>query len=81
MDGKAILDTNIVVRLLNGNPKAKARIDAIDETFLPCIVVGELIYGAVNSQHVQQNCSELMTSSQNPLCFRSNWKLRAFTED
>jgi len=42
MNGKYLLDTNIVVALFANDELVKARIAEADEVFIPSIAVGEL---------------------------------------
>jgi tRNA(fMet)-specific endonuclease VapC len=55
MNGRFLLDTNVVVRLLNGDVNVRRQMDNAEEPLLSTIVVGELFYGAYKSQAVQQN--------------------------
>jgi tRNA(fMet)-specific endonuclease VapC len=55
MSGRCLLDTNIVVRLLNGDADVDRQMDDSDEPFLSTIVLGELFYGAYRSQAVERN--------------------------
>lgn len=58
MSGKVLLDTTIVIRLLNDNQRVQSRIVHF-EIYLPCIVVGELAFGANKSGRVQHNLDRL----------------------
>jgi tRNA(fMet)-specific endonuclease VapC len=55
MSGRFLLDTNIVIRLLNGDVAVGNRMDNADEPFLSVVVLGELFYGAYKSQAVRKN--------------------------
>lgn len=55
MNGRFLLDTNIVVRLLNGDINVLNRMDSAEQPFLSTIVLGELFYGAYKSQAAQRN--------------------------
>jgi predicted nucleic acid-binding protein len=46
---RAGLDSNIAIAVLNGNPQALARFRQEGPVALPAVVVGELLYGALNS--------------------------------
>ena len=47
----AALDTNTAIDLLNGVPDTFASLKAYDLICLPATVVGELLFGAANSQN------------------------------
>lgn len=55
MAGKFLLDTNIVIALFNGESQVIKKINQAEELFLPAIVLGELYYGAMNSQRRKEN--------------------------
>jgi tRNA(fMet)-specific endonuclease VapC len=66
MNGKYLLDTNIVIAIFAGDPDVLEPLVQSNETFLPTVVLGELYYGARKSTHVEANISridELATSS------------------
>jgi tRNA(fMet)-specific endonuclease VapC len=73
MSGKIVLDTNISIKFLNGDKNIENIILKYHEVYLPVIVVGELVFGALNSSHPEQNlarhqkfirCSILLTISE-----------------
>jgi tRNA(fMet)-specific endonuclease VapC len=55
MNGKHLLDTNIVVALFKNDDNVRNQIAASAEVFVPAIAVGELYYGAQHSAHVEKN--------------------------
>ncbi|HEY4613585.1 MAG TPA: type II toxin-antitoxin system VapC family toxin [Bacteroidota bacterium] len=59
MDGKVLLDTNIVIALFGGDALVRKQISRITEVFIPSIVLGELYYGAFKSKLVQSNFDRL----------------------
>lgn len=59
MNGKYLLDTNIVVALFANDELVKARIAEADEVFIPSIAVGELFYGAWKSERVEENLKRI----------------------
>ena len=59
MNGKYLLDTNIVIAIFAGDPGVLDRIARSNEVFLPTIVCGELYYGARKSTHVVANISRI----------------------
>jgi len=52
---KIIIDTNIAIKLLNGDTKVSSELVKYKILFLPIIVCGELLYGAINSSRSEQN--------------------------
>ncbi len=55
MSGKIALDTGIAIKFLNGDKTIEGFLSKYSEIYLPVIVVGELIFGALNSKHTEQN--------------------------
>lgn len=55
MSGKVAIDTNIAIKLLNGDEAIDRCLSEYSEICLPVIVVGELLFGALNSKHAEQN--------------------------
>jgi tRNA(fMet)-specific endonuclease VapC len=50
-----LIDTNVIVKLLNGNAEADKLFDSLDEVHVSVITVGELIYGAHKSTRKVEN--------------------------
>ncbi len=66
MNGKYLLDTNIVIALFAGEASVQAKIAQASEVFIPSIVFGELYYGALKSGRAKANThrvDELLASS------------------
>jgi tRNA(fMet)-specific endonuclease VapC len=59
MNGKYLLDTNIIVGLFAKEPKIHTHIAKAEEILIPCIAVGELYYGAWKSKHKEKNLEQL----------------------
>jgi tRNA(fMet)-specific endonuclease VapC len=59
MNGKYLLDTNIVIAIFNQESIVLKKLAETNEVFLPVIVVGELCYGAYKSKHSQKNLEKL----------------------
>jgi len=55
MSGKLAIDTNIAIKFLNGDKHIDNFLSKYSEIYLPVIVAGELIFGALNSKHSEQN--------------------------
>jgi tRNA(fMet)-specific endonuclease VapC len=55
MDGKYLLDTNIVIALFARDASVQKHLGQADEIFLASVVLGELYYGAENAAHSETN--------------------------
>jgi tRNA(fMet)-specific endonuclease VapC len=60
MNGNSVaLDTNQAIAILNGQSGIEAWLKQFQTIYLPVIVVGELRYGAANSQNVSGNSERI----------------------
>jgi tRNA(fMet)-specific endonuclease VapC len=59
MDGRYLLDSNIVIAALSSDADVLKRIDDADECFVSAIVLGEMLYGALNSANTPTNLDRL----------------------
>jgi len=59
MAGKALLDTNVIIRLFDSDPELLDLKVQRGESLLCSVVLGELYFGAYNSQAVQKNLARL----------------------
>ncbi len=50
-----ILDTNSVIAYLNGDAEVARKIELIPELLLPSVVIGEMVYGAMQSARREDN--------------------------
>ncbi len=55
MDGKFLLDTNIIIKLFRGDKSIENAIISAELIFVSSIVVGELFHGAYLSQEIDLN--------------------------
>jgi tRNA(fMet)-specific endonuclease VapC len=55
MNGKYLLDTNIIVALFKNDQSVQDQIAATPEVFVPSIALGELYFGANRSARVEEN--------------------------
>lgn len=55
MSGRSLLDTNVVIALLEGEPVVQDQFAQADEVFVSSIVLGELYFGAGKSGRPQAN--------------------------
>ncbi len=59
MNGKYLLDTNLVIALFAGESPITKRLRDVEEIFIPSIVMGELYYGARKSSRAEENIARL----------------------
>jgi tRNA(fMet)-specific endonuclease VapC len=55
MSGKYLIDTNIIIALLNNDPQVIVHFQDANGIFLPSITLGELFLGALKSSNVISN--------------------------
>jgi tRNA(fMet)-specific endonuclease VapC len=56
-----LLDTNVIIRLLNGNQEITSRLLQMEKICMSSVVLGELIYGAEKSGKVEENRRNVLT--------------------
>jgi tRNA(fMet)-specific endonuclease VapC len=59
MNGKYLLDANLVIALFAGEPAVTKRLREAEEIFIPSIAMGELYYGAHKSSRAEENIARL----------------------
>jgi len=59
MNGKYLLDTNIVIALFAQETSVQQQLANTTETFIPSVVIGELYYSAYKSARVAANVSRI----------------------
>jgi len=59
MNGKFLLDTNIVIAFLT-DEKSIRRPNRSDQLYVSCTVIGEMFYGALNSNQIEENIDRLV---------------------
>jgi len=59
MNGRYLLDTNIVITLFDEDRKVINRVNQAREVYLPAIVIGELYYGAYYSKREEENVRKI----------------------
>jgi len=59
VNGKLLLDTNVIIALFAKDPQIHNRIFNAEELFVPCIAIGELYFGAYKSLKVQENINRI----------------------
>jgi tRNA(fMet)-specific endonuclease VapC len=57
--GRVLLDTNIVIALLEGDAEVLSNLDLASEVFLSAVVVGELFFGAAKSGRPAENAARV----------------------
>ena len=55
MNGRYLLDTNIIIALFAQEETVRQRLSEASEVLVSCIVMGELYYGAQKSTHAMAN--------------------------
>jgi tRNA(fMet)-specific endonuclease VapC len=55
VSGKFLLDTNIIIALLEGEPAVLSNLDRAPEVFVPAMALGELFFGAAKSARPDEN--------------------------
>jgi len=63
MNGRFLLDTNIIIALFRGEPVILQRLQEAAATFVPTVALGGLYYGARKSGHVELNLARLEESA------------------
>jgi tRNA(fMet)-specific endonuclease VapC len=53
--GRFLLDTNLVIALLEGEDRVLSNLDRATEVFIPAVVIGELFFGAMKSGRPAEN--------------------------
>ncbi len=59
MNGRHLLDTNIIIALLASETVVIQQLREAAEVFIPSVAVGELYYGAYKSSHIDENLVRL----------------------
>jgi len=54
-----IFDTSIIVDLFRRNPKVLEKLRFTENIYIPCIVLGELLYGAENSEQSDKHLKQI----------------------
>jgi tRNA(fMet)-specific endonuclease VapC len=57
--GRFLLDTNIVIALLQGDDGVLSNLDRAAEVFVPAVVLGELFFGAAKSGRPSENTARV----------------------
>lgn len=59
MNGRFLLDTNIIIALFAKDQEIHDRMAAAEEIFISCIAIGEMYFGAYKSLKIQENISRI----------------------
>ena len=59
MNGRFLLDTNIVIAIFSDDKLVMQALEPVEEVFVPVIVLGELYYGAKKSYNVEKNLIQI----------------------
>jgi tRNA(fMet)-specific endonuclease VapC len=60
MNGRYLLDSNIIIALFAKDPQIRAHVSEAKEIFIPCIAIGDLYFGAYRSQNTKQNLDRVI---------------------
>jgi tRNA(fMet)-specific endonuclease VapC len=55
--GRYLLDTNVIIALLQGDQGVVSNIELAAEVFIPVIAIGELLFGAARSGRPAENAA------------------------
>ena len=64
MNGRFLLDTNIVIAIFANDASVKDSLEKAEEVFVPIIVLGELYYGAQKSSRTKTNIARINEFAQ-----------------
>ncbi|MCL0081480.1 type II toxin-antitoxin system VapC family toxin [Peptococcaceae bacterium] len=59
MSGRFLIDTNIIIALFAGEVGIREHLKQVEEIFVPCIVLGELYFGAYKSSRISDNLAQI----------------------
>ena len=59
MSGDVLLDTNIVIALMEKEPAAQQGLLSVQRHFVPSVVLGELYFGALRSARREENLARV----------------------
>jgi tRNA(fMet)-specific endonuclease VapC len=59
VNGRFLLDTNVVIALLEGDTAVLSNLEQAAEVFVPAVVLGELFFGAAKSGRPSENTSKV----------------------
>ena len=58
-NGRFLLDTNIIIALLEGEDAVLSNLDLATEVFVPAVALGELFFGAAKSGRPSENTARV----------------------
>ena len=58
-NGRFLLDTNIIIALLEGDDAVLSNLDHATEVFIPAVALGELFFGAAKSGRPSENTARV----------------------
>ena len=65
MNGRYLLDTNIIISLFAKDSQIHNRLLMAEEVFVPCVAIGELYFGAHKSLKQEENLARVEEFAQN----------------
>ncbi len=72
MNGKYLLDTNIIIALFAGDTAVKDNLARAEEVFVPSIALGELYFGARKSGRAKENLERIDEFAANSVVLECN---------
>ena len=63
LSGRILLDTNIVIALMEGDESVLTHLEGIAEVFVSAVVLGELFFGAAKSGRPVENIAKKWDAS------------------
>jgi tRNA(fMet)-specific endonuclease VapC len=65
MNGRYLLDTNIIISLFAKDSQIHNCLSMAEEVFVPCVAIGELYFGAHKSLKQEENLARVEEFAQN----------------
>lgn len=65
MNGRYLLDTDIVIAIFSKDPAVLQRLTNTTEILIPSIVIGELYFGALKSTRTKENIAKIEEFARN----------------
>jgi len=80
MNGRYLLDTNVIIDLLANEETVRTKLGEAEEAFVSSIAIGELYYGAEKSTRPAENLSRINEFAEiTTVCASSRWELNRCT--
>ena len=80
MNGRYLLDTNIVIALFAQDQSIQDHLYRAEEVLIPSIVLGELYYGALKSARVETNQARIDEFASSSVIVGCDWGLLEYMD-